>query len=80
MSYVTNLESWEQYESQQLTSSLKLKEKINKYLKEHKFRSDLDRLYELHCAGKDNRKLVKLLKEKGYGYSKNPWNLRWEVE
>lgn len=50
------------------------KNAINAHLKHHRFKLTLDELYERHCNGKDNKKLVKLLKDKGFT-SKNPWVL-----
>ena len=47
---------------------------INKVLISHGFKLNLDELYERHCDGKDNKKLVNLLKSKGIT-SKNPWCL-----
>jgi len=54
------------------------KRAINQHLKKHGFRLTLDELYERHCNGKDNKKLVKLLKDLDYT-SKNPWMLRFET-
>ena len=52
-----------------------LKNQINQFLLNNRFKSDINKLYENHVNGKNNARLNKILKDKGY--SKNPYNIRY---